>query len=441
MALTYNFLRTVLQKLKQENSRHPLALLILLGLVCVPLSYAANSIALALLGAATLYTFKKQNTRLDLALMLPVLMYVLMALSLLWTIDMDESSHAISKELPLVIIPICFMLFPEVTRQSRQNIIRWFSFAMVAYSLFYLLKAAVRFGLTGDSQVLFYHELVTLDVNAIHVSIYVSVAFFHFFTRAQKTKTDIASAAILLVTLLLLSSKNVIGVVLVLVAIYFLFYSSATKRLKLASIGGLLLLVASLALVPKIRERFAIEIKTAMTDSTINNDIGTGGVRNISVRQAWSATDFTPNDYFPGTAFRVYQFRIFLELMQQDNAWLTGYGLNASYVKIEKKTLSYNLFSGDATRAGYQKKNFHNQYVQNFAELGVFGFLLLVAMLGLNLKNGLVRKDFVHISFAVLMISLFLTESFLWRQRGVTFFTMMYCLLNAGMAIGKNKKI
>ena len=441
MALTYNFLRTVSQKLKQENSRHPVTLFILLGLVCVPLPYAANSIALVLLGAATLYTFKKKNVRLDWALILPVLMYLLMAISLLWTIDMDESSHAISKELPLVIIPICFLLFPEVTRQSRQNIIRWFSFAMVAYSLFYLMKAAVRFAFTGNPEVLFYHELVTLDVNAIHVSLYVSVAFFHFFTRVQKTKIDIVSTVILLVRLLLLSSKNVIGVVLMLIGIYFLFYSSATRRVKLVSIGGLLILVASLALVPKIRERFAIEINTAMTDNTINNDIGTGGVRNISVRQAWSATDFTPNDYFPGTAFRVYQFRIFLELMREDNVWLTGYGLNASYAKIEKKTLRYNLFSGDATRAGYQKKNFHNQYVQNFAELGVFGFLLLLAMLVLNLKNGLVRKDFVHISFAVLMISLFLTESFLWRQRGVTFFTMMYCLLNAGMAIGKNKKI
>lgn len=441
MALTYNFLRTVSQRLKQENNRHPTALFILLGLVCIPLSYAANSIALVLLGAATLYTFKKQNVRLDWALMLPVLLYVLMALSLFWTIDMEESSHAISKELPLVIIPICFLLFPQIPVPTRQNILRGFSFAMVAFSLFYLLKALVRYALSGNPEVLFYHELVTLDVNAIHVSVYVSVAFFHFFTKAGKSRIDVISAAVLLVTLLLLSSKNVIGVVVLLVGIYFLFYSSATKRLKLASIAGLLLLVASLALVPKIRERFAIEIKTAMTDSTINNDIGTGGVRNISVRQAWSATDFTPNDYFPGTAFRVYQFRIFLELMREDNAWLTGYGLNASYTKIEKKTLRNNLFSGDATRAGYQKKNFHNQYVQNFAELGVFGFLLLVAMLVINLKNGLARKDFVHISFAVLMISLFLTESFLWRQRGVTFFTMMYCLLNAGMAIGKNKKI
>ena len=51
-------------------------------------------------------------------------------------------------------------------------------------------------------------------------------------------------------------------------------------------------------------------------------------------------------------------------------------------------------------------------------------------MLFVNLKNGINNKNFIHISFAVLMISLFLTESFLWRQRGVMFFTIMYCLFN-----------
>jgi O-antigen ligase len=441
MAPTYNFLRIVSQKLKQENSHHPLFLPIVLVLCCIPLSYAVNSMALVLFALVTLVTFRRQNVRIDWILMLPVLLYALMALSLLWTVDMEESSRAISKELSLLIVPVCFMIFAAVSAQMRQKIIRYFSFAMTGYCIFYLIKAVVRFALSHDSSVLFYHELVTKDVNAIHVSVYVAIAFFYFLSKARKTLLEIACAAILFVTLFLLSSKNVIGVFILLCGIYYLFFSGISRKAKWASVGVLGILIASLALVPKIRERFKIEIQTATQDSTINNDIGTGGVRNISIRQAWNNNDFTPNDYFAGTPFRVYQLRIFFEMMAEDNAWLTGYGLNASYVKIEKKTLSYNLFAGDEKTAGYQKKNFHNQYVQNFAELGIFGLLLLIAMLAVNLKNGLQQKDFVHISFAVLMISLFLTESFLWRQRGVTFFTMMYCLLNAGMAIKKNKKI
>ena len=59
---------------------------------------------------------------------------------------------------------------------------------------------------------------------------------------------------------------------------------------------------------------------------------------------------------------------------------------------------------------------------QNIGELGF--------ILSLNIKNAIKSKDFVHIAFAILMISLFLTESFLWRQRGVLFFMIFYCLFN-----------
>lgn len=441
MAPTYNFLRTVSQKLKHENSRHPLFLFVYLCLACIPLFYGANSMSLALLAVVTLITFKKQYARIDWTLMLPVLLYALMVLSLLWTVDMKETSGAISKELPLFIIPVCFMLFPVIPYDLRGKIVGYFSFTMAGYCVFYLIRAVIKYAISGDGNVFFYHDLVTKDVNAIHVSVYIAVAFFYFLTKARNTVLEGVSASVIFITLILLSSKNIIATFLVLIAIYFLFFSGMSRRTRLATVGIAAFLVASLAFVPQIRERFAIEIETATTDNTINNDIGQGNVRNISVRQAWNNSDFTPNDYFPGTAFRVFQLRIFFELMAEDNVWLTGYGLNGSYKKVEKKTLTYNLFAGDEKQSGYQKKNFHNQYVQNFADLGVFGFLLLVAMLVVNLKNGLKRKDFVHISFAVLMISLFLTESFLWRQRGVTFFTMMYCLLNAGLAIEKNKKI
>ena len=139
--------------------------------------------------------------------------------------------------------------------------------------------------------------------------------------------------------------------------------------------------------------------------------------------------NFFSKRLFSGTSFRVYQTRLFIEFLKEEPIFWKGFGLNASYNKIEEKALGYNVFQGDETAEGYQKKNFHNQYIQVFAELGVFSFLILASMLVLLLSKGIQRKDFITISFAVLMISLFLTESFLWRQRGVVFFSLFYCLL------------
>ena len=107
---------------------------------------------------------------------------------------------------------------------------------------------------------------------------------------------------------------------------------------------------------------------------------------------------------------------------------------------LEEKGLKYNVFQGNETTEGYQKKNFHNQYIQVFSELGFIGFVFLILILFVNLKNALKNKDFTHIVFAILMISLFLTESFLWRQRGVVFFTAFYCLFNTIYLSEKEKK-
>lgn len=172
-----------------------------------------------------------------------------------------------------------------------------------------------------------------------------------------------------------------------------------------------------------------------MTDSSVNDVISKGSekVYNVSIKQAWSNNAFKPNDYFPGTAFRVYQFRIFIEFLQEESIFWTGFGLDASYSKIAEKGIHYNLFLGNETQEGYQTKNFHNQYIQVFAELGIFGLLLLLTMVFLSFRNAMKTKSYVHIAFSGLIIALFFTESFLWRQRGITFFILMYCIFNANL--------
>jgi hypothetical protein len=395
--------------------------------------YAVNSIGFAIFVFYAVVTFKKAFFQFNWPLFFPVLLYVLMLFSLFWTIDSHETIKALSKELPLLLIPLIFMLFPAFSHTQRRFVLKYYSWGITFYSVFYLLQALFRYASGGDTTVFFYHELVTKDVNAIHVSVYVAVAFFWFFTKSARNIYDIIALVILLGMVFLLSSKNIIIVFISLMALHQLFYTKTSKRLRLKNLVLLVIFLVSLTFVGKIRDRFKEEYETMMTDSSVNDVIfkPEDKVYNVSIKQAWTNETFRPNDYFPGTAFRVYQFRIFTEMLAQDNIFWQGYGLNASYSKIEQKTTQYNLFLGNAEQEGYQKKNFHNQYIQNFAELGIFGFLLLFVMLVINLKNGIKSKDFVHIAFAVLMISLFLTESFLWRQRGVMFFTVLYCLFNA----------
>lgn len=423
----------IFQVIKQKtlNNTELSAVVFLLLSILLPI-FVVNLSLLLLLIISFRY---KKKFEINITFILPILLYLLMVLSLIWSVDFDRTINSLSKELPLILIPICFLFIKKFSNIDKNKILKFYSFGIVFFSIYYIINAFYRYSLTKNIEVFYYHELVTKVINAIHVSVYVAIAFFYFFTKPIKKILDYFIMSFLFLMIVLLSSKSIIIVLIGLIILYNLFYTKLSKQMRLKNIILVGLILISFTFIGKIKERFKQEYETIMTDSTVNDVISKNNeiVYNVSIKQAWTNKVFQANDYFPGIAFRVYQFRIFLEMLKENNIFWQGLGLDASYKKIEAKGIYYHLYLGNDSNdnQGYQKKNFHNQYVQNFAELGVFGFVILILMLFVNLRNGINSKDFIHISFAILIIALFLTESFLLRQRGVMFFTTMYCLFNS----------
>lgn len=392
-----------------------------------------TSLLLALVFLYAIINFKKVNFRFNKFFILPILFFFVMLLSLVFTIDKRESIKAVIKELPLLIIPIIFILNYKKESFNKQLILKYYSYSIVFFTLFFLIKAGYNYFLTQNSNVFFYHDLVSKELNAVHVSVFVSIAFFSFLIKESKKKLDYFLIAHLFIFLLLLSSKIIILTTVVLVAIYFFFYSKSANKMRLKNIVILGIVLICVFSFTNIKERLLFEFKIK-AESNIGHTVINKkevGSNIISMKEAWYNEKFNQTDYFSGSSFRVYQARMFFEFLQEENIFWTGFGLNASYKKLEEKGIYYNVFQGNNQIEGYQQKNFHNQYFQTFSELGVFGFIILIIILYINLKNAIKHKDFIHIAFAVLMISLFLTESFLWRQRGVVFFTLFYCLFNS----------
>lgn len=432
MMTIYNFLRNVFLDLKQENNQNASFVFVLFLLVSIPLPFFVNNIALGLLTVSFFLNFKNTNFEKTPLFFLPIVMFLLMAVSYFWSINKEETLRAIPKEIGLFLIPLMFMKL-RLSKNQKRNILKYYSYSMVILVVVFLFRASVRYLINQDSRVFFYHGendddygLVPKLLNAIHVSVFVALAFFYFLTKEIKSKIDIILSLLLAGFIILLSSKNVILVFFLLILVYYFYYSKASRKMRLRNLivfVGIIVIALSFG---KIKERFQEEFRNN-TLNTLSPNVTASlekGVHNISIYEAWNNETFTPNDYFPGTAFRVYQMRMFLELLKEESIFLKGFGLNASQKMLLEKEKKYNLYNG------YGNFNFHNQYIQNFAELGVIGFVLLLVMLTMNFKNAIKNKDFIHISFAVLMISLFLTESFLWRQRGVVFFTAWYCLFN-----------
>ncbi len=435
-------MKNVSQDIKNQTKSNILFLSVLLLLVTIPFPFAVNNVALALFLLITIVKFKKENVNFTLFLVVPVILYFWMTLSYFWSIDKETTLKAIPKEISLLLIPLAFAVNKKFTSIQVEKIKQYYSYSMVVLALFFLLRALIRYAVSQDSRVFFYHGedyvdygLVPKLLNAIHVSVFVAVALFYFVSKEVKTKFDMISSALLFTFVLLLSSKNIILVVLLLGLFYFFYFSKSSQKLRLRNLIVFGLIVVVIASFGRIKNRFLAEFQNN-TDKSISANVLENvpqSVHYVSIKEAWTNETFTPNDFFPGTAFRVYQFRIFTEIISENNAYLTGFGLNASTRKVKEKAINYNLFLGNEQYEGYHTKNFHNQYVQNFSDLGIIGFVLLLILLVFNIKNAIKMKDFVHFAFAILMISLFLTESFLWRQRGVMFFTLFYCLFNSNL--------
>lgn len=420
----------MLKKIGLSLGKKPLVFFISAVLITLPLGYAYNSIALIIFVLYSLLSAKKSNASFNFALLLPLLFFGLMIISLIWSIDLKNTLKALSKEAALFFIPLAFCFNKQFIKMGLNTILKNYSVGMCLFGLYYLGRAIIRYSGTGNIDVFFYHEL-SGDVNAIYLSALFSIPIFYFLSVKRKTTWDLIAITYLVVFIFLLSSKTVIIIDVLLIAVYFLFYSGMPKIAKVVTVTAFCILIAGLGYFGKIKERLLAEYEPnieVVGEATVAD---TGVINTLTIKEAWSKPQFAANDYFNGTAFRVYQIRVFKEMLAEDPMFFTGYGLNASLKRIGEKGIRHNVYQGDEKNKGYNAENFHNQYIETFADLGVFGFALLIIILLYNLKNAFKSKDFVHIAFASLMIALLLTESFLWRQRGVVFFTMLYCLFNA----------
>jgi O-antigen ligase len=416
--------------IKKIDSLNLTVFAILFLLLCIPLDYAYSNIAMVVLFLVAIFSYKKSS--FNVGLLLPVLLYIIMLCSYFCTLDKELTINALLKEISFFIVPLSFFLLGKIEENQFKKLIQYYAYGIVIYCFVFLTIALFKYLKSSNTSVFYYHNLIGKDLNAIHFSVFVSLAFFILLIDENKKIYNYLFLVLLGITLLLLSSKTVIFCFVLLLIIYEVFYSKTAKKLRLRNLIIFGIALFSLFFIGKVKDRFLAEYQANTTKSISHNvvDQSESSVNIISMKEAWSNTSFTANDYFPGSAFRVYQARVFFELMQENKVYFTGFGLGASQEKIEKKTLEYNLYQGDENLEGYQKKNFHNQYFQIFAEIGFFGFLLLIVMILYSFKKSIKCKKYIFFAFISLIMVVFLTESFLWRQRGVLFFITFYCLFH-----------
>jgi O-antigen ligase len=378
-------------------------LLLALVLASLTLGYAYSSILLALFLA---YVFvvngilKRIKFSLNFSLLLPIVLYLWLVITVLWTVDIHLTYKGIFRLLPLILVPLSFGFLPKIKPSELNKILKIYTLLNFISALVFLYNASLRFMESGLFCEYTYHDLVyEFDLNAIYISAFFAVSFLYLLSKKQKSKFEFFLLFFFFTIIILLSSKLIFIITTVCATVYLFLAFKNKKLLILLTIFSIVLVFSS----NRISIRFQEELNTNVSE-VLNNE-------RFNQVYPWT-----------GTSIRILQLRILKEQLSQDNIILTGYGLFASRENLEQRHKNFNTYFG------YHNYNYHNQYAQTISESGIIGLILLILLLGTNIYKAIRSHYFLFISFSILIILWFATESVLWVQRGVVFFSVFYCL-------------
>lgn len=345
-------------------------------------------------------------------------LYLLHLISLLYSENTAIALGDLELKITLLLLPLFLLSTSIISQKNKLFLLQLFAISMIVMAVYDLYKSSVEYNATNIINVFYYKNLPHLLIGKPHyLAWYYSFAMFVALREIVVLKKHRfawgAGFVILLFSLILLSSRiYLLAFFIVLIGCYFLW----ANKLKLPLFKLLIPLTAIISVVliiPNTRSR--------VTDTF------------VEINKLFDQKDHRQ------TNPRVYIWKYAVDLI--GNKPLLGYGVGDAKDELGKALQNCDaLFWNGHKNVLLNRKslNFHNQFLQTWAEVGILGFLLLLFLVvkPFLLKN----KHPLFLIFISLTFIGFLTESMLERQAGVVMFAFMYPLLSS-LTISNSIKI
>ncbi|HEY9114442.1 MAG TPA: O-antigen ligase family protein [Bacteroidales bacterium] len=382
----------------------------------LPVSLKMNSIFLILFSTATLLNlayYRPKFSRQQIILSsLFFLFFLANASSLLFGPDTVEVKNNLERKLSYIAIPIVIMLLDHSKWDVEKWAIRGF-FAGLMVTGTHMLFLALLNILSGiDWHLYTYHEFTKpYSIGAIYYSLYLSTAIFYLLFKNPEpiiTKYRLFLFSFFLLLLLLCASKLFIGFMLPIILWQYFKKLKTKKSLVTYLITALVLIGLFAASIPFLN-RLA-ELKNT----------------NLKVV---SQKEFAYDTPFNGLNFRLLQWRLGIEILNENNAWLLGIGIGEKQNLLNEKYKEYNIYTGnpDLGDSGYLNYNFHNQYLETLVGSGIIGLLLLFFIIFYIFVRHRKKLFFPFVVYFLILL-FFIFESVLERQVGIVFFCLTWML-------------
>lgn len=401
------------------NQQYIQVLLIKIFIVTLFLPYRVSNVALILMLLFWIisgdYLNSLQALRQKRILMLFIGFYLIHIVGLLYSDNLFSAYKELEKKIPLLLFPLIIASMKEETLRLKRNELLAFYTTVTAITCGLLVGyAAYRYMAEGNVEVFYFREFTALiQVNAIYLAMYVLFAFGVYFyeINTRSTKADLVKKVLVylasLMVLMFISSKNALAVFILLsLHIVFLQFKHFSRIHRLAiGVAIILLIVAVINYSPVTRERIQNLMESDWT-----------GV--------WDE-DHTKNaETFTGFTVRISFWKAALKQMTEDQVLIQGIGTGDNLDYLNKAYEEAGLIA-----AGYTNFNLHNAFMEVILE---FGFAGLFFYLFIWTKIAIVAmraKDKALIILLIIFLFFSMTESILYVNKGLVFYSLWVSLL------------
>ena len=392
---------------KQANS----ILLLLLCAFPLFMPHWISAVAMLLLLSGFLYVFQTKQFTFQWSFFLPlagiVFPYVI------WLVASNNAALGLaSVKVKLLLIAVPFVFSFSALRLNDVQIKKAFTLfcassiiAVLSVNFLMLFKGFTHpVGFNG-ADFTFSYRIALEHYSGLHPTYYCAIVYMAAFIQlynilakqyTHKWEFGLAFATIIVCTaggLAAASRAPFVAFVLIVVLLLFNHIKKHSKRWWF--LAAILLGCVVLFLSPMVQNRLKEMTAKNMQAPQGNNDNGT------NVRSGIFACDVT--------------------LLSQH--WLWGVGTGNIQQELNNCLSQYNTHV-------YQQFNYntHNEYLNSWLTCGVLGFMIFVSCLVYAIVKAVQSKQWLHLYFMVFMCICFLTENYLDRQIGVTFFTLLQTL-------------
>jgi len=367
---------------------------------------------------------KFSNIKFKSVFFLSIIFYTIHIIGLLYTENIKAGLFDLEVKLTLFLFPLFFVSVSNIFREKFNYILLSFltgnllaaiiCFIIAFYNafnyLFYCsLSTGFSIGIKPISELYyhnFYYGMLSKFMHPTYFSMYLIFCIciiFYFFNNKIYCKTLLKKLILIslvlffLITIYFLSSRagQLTCIVVFTINIFLLkFTFIKNKLLKYAFLSflSIFVIIASLSndrFLNAVKQSYLLFFPKDLNSQKLSND-------------------------------RIILWQVSYELAKENIIF--GVGTGDIKNELKKKYNKYNIT--DAINSEY---NSHNQYLETFIGQGIIGFITLLILLGFPFIYGIRKKNYLLVSFIIIISINFLFESALNNQAGVVFFSFFYC--------------